>query len=214
MGARHDSRSIRSANKRLPACRMALGVAMLAAMTTGCYGLSAESRYPDLESDESDAKLLTPENQSDPSVSLNEFVISDDLCEGVDVHTETRPIAQDELTRFLERVGAPPAQVKARGNLYWYEFPGDDPDDGDVVRLRLAVLDTPEEAADELHQALLHHGPGWWGVRRSNLSILAPKTGLGTAIAFAMRYKLPCWGALMVAGLDDVYVVPGPYTEM
>ena len=191
-----------------------MGTLTLLALSSGCYGLSSESRYPDLESKETDAVLLTPENEPDPSVDLNEFVISDDLCEGLDVHTETRPIAQDDLTRFLERAGNPPSQVKARGNLYWYEFPGDDPNDGDVVRLRLAVLDSPEEAADELHQSLLQHGPGWWGLRRSNLSILAPKTGLGTAVAFAVRYKLPCWGAMSVAGLDDVYVVPGPYTEM
>ena len=72
--------------------------------------------------------------------------------------------------------------------------------DGDRVRLRLAVLDDPNQAADELHKSLLEHGPGWWGVRRSNLSILAPKGGLGESVAFALRYKLVCWGAMSVAG--------------
>ena len=48
----------------------------------------------------------------------------------------------------------------------------------------------------------------------SNLSILAPKAGTAEAMAFALRYKLPCWGMISMAGLDDVYVVPGPYMEL
>jgi hypothetical protein len=188
---------------------------LIALSTSGCYGLSSESRYPDFESSELDQFARSPEYEKDPSIGIdNDFVITEQLCEGLDTHTETRPIAQDDLLRFLERVGKPPAEIKARGNLYWFEFPGDDPNDGDVVRLRLAVLDSPEEAADELHRSLLQHGPGWWGIRRSNISILAPKSGLGDAMAFAVHYKLPCWGAMMRAGLDDVYVIPGPYTEL
>jgi hypothetical protein len=180
----------------------------------GCQGLDGGSRYPDYSSGEVKNGLLSPENETDPSVSLGEFVVRDEVCEGLDTHTVTQPIAQDDLGRFLAKIGAPPVQVKARGNLYWYDFPGTDADDGDVVRLRLAVLADAEEAADELHQALLQHGPGWWGLRRSNLSILAPKTGITSAMAFALTYKLPCWGMISVAGLDDVYVVPGPYMEL
>ena len=183
--------------------------------TSGCYGLGAESRYPDYDGDALDQGVKTPEYEDDPSLGIdNTFVIDEQICEGIDVHTETRPIAQDDLLRFLERVGKPPSQIKARGNLYWFEFPGEDPDDGDVVRLRLAVLDGPEEAADELHRSLLQHGPGWWGIRRSNISILGPKGSLSEQMGFAIMYKLPCWGAVMRAGLDDVYVIPGPYTEL
>ena len=65
-----------------------------------------------------------------------------------------------------------------------------------------------------LHGALLQHGPGWWGLRRSNLSILAPKASTGEAIALALKYKLICWGMFQQAGVDDVYVVPGPYMEL
>jgi len=37
---------------------------------------------------------------------------------------------------------------------------------------------------------------------------------LSTALAFALKYKLPCWGMFTYGGLDDAYVVPGPYAEL
>jgi hypothetical protein len=191
-----------------------VALAALACLQLGCYGHDAGSTYPDYSSSAVKDGLLSPENEARPSVSIGEFVVRDEVCEGVDTHTVTQLLAQDDLSRFLERIGAPPVQVKARGNLYWYDFPGEDPDDGDVVRLRMAVLSDAEEAADELHQALLQHGPGWWGLRRANLSILAPKAGTAEAMAFAIKYKLPCWGMISMTGLDDVYVVPGPYMEL
>ncbi len=195
-----------------PSDTLALG--FVALVLSGCYGLDAGSEYPSYSSGKVREFLVTPEYEEDPSISIGEFAIGDKVCEGLEIRTEVREIAQDDLARFLERIGAPPVQVKARGNLYWYDFPGTDPEDGDIVRLRLAVLSDAKEAADELHQSLLQHGPGWWGIRRSNLSILAPKAGLAEAMAFALRYKLPCWGMISVAGLDDVYVVPGPYMEL
>ena len=76
------------------------------------------------------------------------------------------------------------------------------------------MLEAAPHASADLHQSLLEHGPGWWGVRRSNLAVLAPKTSLSTALAFAIKYKLPCWGMFTYGGLDDAYVVPGPYGEV
>jgi len=181
---------------------------------SGCYGLDAGSHYPDYSSGDVRERLLSPEHEDGPSVSLSNVVVKDEVCEGVDTHTMTKTIAQDDLARFLEETGQPPVEVKARGNLYWYDFPGSDPDDGDVVRLRLAVLSTPEEAADELHKSLLQHGPGWWGLRRGNVSVLAPKAGLAEALAFALKHKLVCWGMMSYTDLDDVYVIPGPYMEL
>ncbi len=181
---------------------------------TGCVGLEAGSRYPDYSTSEVRKQLLSPENQENPSITLGRFKVRDEACEGIDTHTITSNLSQDDLGRFLEAQGTPAVQVKARGNLYWYDFPGTDPNEGDVVRLRLAVLEDAKQAADELHAALLHHGPGWWGLRRSNLSILAPKAGVTEAMAHALRYKLVCWGMLSMATADDVYVVPGPYMEL
>ncbi len=181
---------------------------------TGCVGLEAGSRYPGYSSSDVRKQLLSPENQEDPSITLGRFKVREEACEGIDTHTITGTLAQDDLARFLEAQGTPAVQVKARGNLYWYDFPGTDADEGDVVRLRLAVLEDSAQAADELHAALLHHGPGWWGLRRSNLSILAPKAGVSEAMAFALRHKLMCWGMASMAQADDVYVVPGPYMEL
>lgn len=192
-------------------------ISLLAALglaSTGCYGLDAGSSYPDYPSKEIRPHLLSPELEDDPSISLNGVIIRDELCEGLDPSTETRALAQDDLSRFLEKAGVPPVEVKARGNLYWFDFPGEDPDDGDVVRLRLAVLEDAKQAADELHRSLLEHGPGWWGLRRSNLSILAPKASLSDALGFVVKHKLACWGMMSYTGLDDVYVVPGPYMEL
>lgn len=189
-------------------------LAMAAPILGGCIGLEAGSTYPDYSSSDVRKLLLTPENDTGPSISVGSFVIRDEACEGLNTAVELRPLAQDDLSRHLNAIGAPDVQVKARGNLYWFDFPGTDPDDGDIVRLRVAVLGDAKEAADELHKSLLEHGPGWWGIRRSNLSILAPKAGTAEAMAFALRYKLPCWGMISYTDLDDVYVVPGPYMEL
>lgn len=177
----------------------------------GCLGLRSGIDYPSYDTGEVRAQLLTPENQRSPTISLGSFKIKDEVCQGIDTHAVTTVLAQDDFTRFLATQGYKDLPVTARGNLYWFDLPGDG--DG-VVRLRLAVLDDAKEAADDLHQSLLQHGPGWWGLRRSNLAILAPKAGVAEAMAFALRYKLVCWGAVAMADADDAYVVPGPYAEL
>jgi hypothetical protein len=191
----------------------ALVLLVAAPWLSGCQGgLEAGSNYPDYEFDVDD-QLLTPENETSPSIDLGGFVIRDEICKGLNTRVEIRELAQDDLAKHLERINSPPVQIKARGNLYWYDFAGDDLGEGEMVRLRLAVLGDAKEAADELHKSILQHGPGWWGFRRSNLSVLAPKASIGEAIEFALRYKLPCWGMMEMANLDDVVVVPGPYME-
>jgi hypothetical protein len=188
-------------------------VLALAPSLCGCQGgLEAGSSYPDYDYDVDD-QLLTAENETSPSISLGDFVVRDEICKGLNTRVEIRELAQDDLSRHLDRINAPPVQIKARGNLYWFDFAGDDLGDGEMVRLRLAVLGDAKEAADELHKSILQHGPGWWGFRRSNLSVLAPKASIGEAIEFALRFKLPCWGMMEMANLDDVVVVPGPYME-
>lgn len=182
---------------------------------TGCVGLSAGVDYPDYSRSDVKQASVTPENEDSPWLGLQTFKIKEDVCKGIDTTPQTNVLNQDDLTRFLQRVaGGSQVEVKARGNLYWFDFPGDDPEAGDVVRLRLAVLDDGKEAANELHKALLEHGPGWWGLRRSNLSVLAPKAGAAEAMAFALKYKLVCWGMFEMAAADDVMVIPGPYMEL
>ena len=80
------------------------------------------------------------------------------------------------------------------------------------IRCALRGLSAARSAATR--RSLLEHGPGWWGLRRSNLAILAPKTSLSEGISFAIKHKLVCWGMFAYTGTDDVYVVPGPYTQL
>ncbi|WP_245678444.1 hypothetical protein [Chondromyces crocatus] len=189
----------------------------LALASAGCSGIDAGVDYPDnLPVGEVDQHLLTPEGEASPSVGLNRFKIKPEVCQGIETHAMTQPLAPDDLARFLESIGASVQPKKARGNLYWFDFPASEKskDSGRrFVRLRLAVLDNSEAASRDLHDALLLHGPGWWGIRRSNLAVLAPKTDLDEALAFAIKYKLVCWGVFTYAGNDDTYVVPGPYLQ-
>jgi hypothetical protein len=176
----------------------------------GCTGLDAGVDYPDEPADW-DRHLVTPENETDPSISLGEFKVHADACKGIPTQPVLQPLAPDELSRFFETQGLKIPARKARDNLYWYDVPNGE---GGFVRLRLAVLPNASAAGKDLHASLLDHGPGWWGVRRSNLAVLAPKAGLGEAVAFAIKHKLFCWGVFTYAGVDDAYVVPGPYGEL
>jgi hypothetical protein len=187
--------------------------AALAVGLTGCAGLESGIDYPDLPSDIG-PHLLTPENQRDPPIVFNRVKIAPQACEKIDTHTISSPLNQEDFSRFLEAQGMKIEPRKARNNLYWYDIPNGQAAPKNFVRLRLAVLEDSPHASADLHQSILEHGPGWWGVRRSNLALLAPKAGLSTALAFALKYKLACWGMFTYGGLDDAYVVPGPYSEL
>lgn len=197
--------SVRKVFAGLLGCTLGLGA-------MGCSGIDAGIEYPD-DLPDPDAKVSTPEGEADPSFTLGELKISPEACKDVDTRTVTQPLTPEDFTRFLEVQGVKIGPKKARGNLYWYDFPNGQEDKG-FVRLRLALLTDAGAAAKDLHGSLLEHGPGWWGVRRSNLAVLAPKAGLKEALAFAIKYKLPCWGIFTYAGNDDAYVVSGPYSEL
>lgn len=189
----------------LPLCA-ALGLSAL-----GCSGIDAGVDYPgDLP--DIDNQVATPEGDADPSISLGEFKFRPELCKDIETRPVTQPLTLDDFARFLEVQGVKITPKKARGNLHWFDFPNGE--EKGFVRLRLAVLGDSNAAAKDLHASLLEHGPGWWGVRRSNLAVLAPKASLREAAAFAVKHKLPCWGVFTYAGLDDAYVVPGPYGEL
>jgi hypothetical protein len=192
-----------------PPTRALRWLPLLAALG-GCAGIDAGVDYPD-GSDDYEQHLRTPEGDSDPSVSLGAFKIAPEACQGLPTQPVVQTLTPDDLARFLEKQGVKVTLRKARENLYWFDFPNGD---GGFVRLRLAVLPSPAAAGKDLHASLLDHGPGWWGVRRGNLAVLAPKAGLGDAVGFAMRNKLVCWGVFTYAGVDDAYVVPGPYSEL
>jgi len=193
----------------------ALSVA-LGAASVGCVGLDAGVDYPSDLPDPGE-QLTTPEGDPDPSVRLNGFVIKDEVCKGLDTHPVTQRLGPEDLARFLETQGVKIEPRKARDNLYWFDFPTGEAKDGEpppFLRLRLAVLDDHFASTRDLQESLLDHGPGWWGLRRSNLAVLIPKTSLSEGVAFALKHKLVCWGMFEYAGTDDVYTVPGPYTEL
>ena len=177
---------------------------------TGCSGIDSPIDYPS-DLGDYEQHLVTPENEGDPSIGFNQFKFKPDLCKGIDTHVVNQPLNQEDFTRFVASIGTKVEAKKARANLYWFDFPGDGED---KVRLRLAILEDAPAAAEDLHASLKEHGPGWWGLRRSNLAILAPKASLDDAAGFAVKYKLVCWGMFTVAGLDDAYVIPGPYMEL
>jgi len=189
-------------------------LAAIALCATGCVGLDAGVEYPDVSDIALDDYLLTPERYEDPSVAFGKFKLSPKVCEGIDTKMVTGPLDQEDMTRFLASRGIEKLPKRARDDLWWFEFLAEEDDPGEgSVRLRLAILKDRNGAAKDLHDSLLQHGPGWWGVRRGNLAMLAPKTSLREALRFAIKYRLVCWGTFTYTGVDDVYVIAGGYSE-
>ena len=165
-----------------------------AAGLTACAGLDAGIDYPsDLPSDLG-PHLLSPENQRDPPHRLQPAQVRAAACDKVDTHTITTPLNQEDFTRFLEAQGVKIEPRKARNNLYWYDFPNGEAAPKNFVRLRLAVLEDSPHASADLHQSILEHGPGWWGVRRSNLALLAPKAELARRARLRHQVQAPLLG--------------------
>ncbi len=185
-------------------------VGIAGAASLGCRGIDAGVEYPD-DLPSLDNQLQTPEGDADPSVTLGAFKFAPNVCQGLDTHAQTALLTPDDFARFLESQGAKVAPLKARPDLFWFDVPTGE--DNKVIRMRLAVLSSSALAAKDLHDSLLDHGPGWWGVRRSNLALLMPKADLDEALAFAVKHKLMCWGIFTYSGRDDAYVVAGPYSE-
>jgi hypothetical protein len=119
---------------------------------------------------------------------------------------------EGSLMRFLQARGYELRRVRARSDLVYVDVMnsgGQQP-----VRLRVAVLPNAQAAGRDLHEALLEHGPGSWGVHRSNLAVLAPIGSPEQVVAFATKTQLACWGVLTTAGRDDTFVITGGYTEL
>lgn len=137
--------------------------------------------------------------------------LSPSVCENELLTPEFNALTEDDLVAFLEKHGYKTRIVRARRDLVYVDVLTSA---NDFVRLRVALLPGAAAAGRELHEAILDHGPGAWGVHRSNLAVLAPIGSYAQIIAFAAESKLSCWGVLTVAGLDDTLVVPGGYMEL
>ncbi|MBN2194444.1 MAG: hypothetical protein JW751_16625 [Polyangiaceae bacterium] len=133
-----------------------------------------------------------------------------DVCAEVPLTPAYERISANALGGFLGDHGFEFKTEAARHDLVYFDvkLPGS------TMRLRVATLGSAPEAARDLHEALLEHGRGSWGVHRSNIAVLAPIGSPSQIVEVAVATKLACWGVLTVAGRDDVFVVPGGYAEL
>jgi hypothetical protein len=119
---------------------------------------------------------------------------------------------EGHLIGFLTKQGVDVRVERARADLVYLNLSGVGTQS--PVRMRVAILKDRGEAGRELHEGILQHGKGSWGVHRSNLAILGPVGSIEDDLRFAAKLKLPCWGVFTVAGEDDTFVVPGGYMEL
>jgi hypothetical protein len=132
------------------------------------------------------------------------------VCNGESLRPEYFRLTEDALVTFLSAHGFQSQTVRARSDLLYVDVTNaaDHP-----VRLRVAILPNAPAAGRDLHEAILQHGTGSWGVHRGNLAVLAPIGDPDEIVSFAAKTKLACWGVLTLAGRDDTFVTPGGYFE-
>ncbi len=133
------------------------------------------------------------------------------VCDGP-AQPERSALGEADFVEFLRQQGFGAQVERPRADLSFVIVTGTGLQG--PVRLRVAILENSDEAGRELHEALLQHGPGSWGVHRSNLAILGPVSDVEQSLTFAAKTKLACWGVFTLAGRDDAYVVPGGYLEI
>jgi hypothetical protein len=134
------------------------------------------------------------------------------LCQGENTDEELNLLGEGDFLTFLSKQGLDARLERQREDLVYVNVTGAGATQ--PVRLRVAILKSSDEAGRELHEALLQHGEGAWGVHRSNLAVLGPIGDPSDDVAFAAKSKLACWGVFTIAGRDDTLVVPGGYFEL
>jgi hypothetical protein len=143
---------------------------------------------------------------------LAEVTFKPGLCEGEPMQPDHGHLDENNLVQFLTRQQLDVRVDRPRADLVYLNINGAGTEA--PVRMRVAILENADQAGNELHEAILQHGEGAWGVHRSNLAALVPVGPYPDAIAFAAKTKLACWGVFTAAGLDDTFVVPGGYLEL
>ena len=143
---------------------------------------------------------------------LAEVRFNPNLCSGEPTQPDHAHLEVDNLVQFLTRQHLDVRIDRPRADLVYLNITGAGTDR--PVRMRVAILENADLAGNELHEALLQHGEGAWGVHRSNLAALVAFGTYSESIAFAAKTKLACWGVFTAAGRDDTFVVPGGYLEL
>lgn len=144
------------------------------------------------------------------STELGKARLEPDACEGYDTSPEHERLSVGAFQRHLDSKGLSYEVSVERGDLHVFDVDYG----GRSTPLRVATLKDRHEAGRHLHDALLEHGQGYWGVHRSNLAVLGPPGSSAEAIGFAVDSGLACWGVLTLVGRDDSFVVPGGYYEL
>lgn len=145
------------------------------------------------------------------ALALGAMRLRPSVCKGIDLHPDYGHLDADAFVAFLKARGFAAQVVQARADLVYVDANLGTPA---PVRFRVAILDAPGAAGRELHEALLQHGEGSWGLHRANLAVLAPNAPLADVVTLSASTKLACWGVMTIAGHDDTYVVPGGYAEL
>lgn len=148
--------------------------------------------------------------QTHHSSSPEEARFGREVCKDYDIRPTYTVNGVDDFEQFLRERGFTIRREDPRRDLSYLDITGAGVKN---LRLRVATLPTPIEAGRDLHEAILQHGMGSWGVHRSRLAVLIPPSDTESAVDFASRSKLACWGEMMIAGRDDTFVVPGGYRE-
>jgi hypothetical protein len=163
--------------------------------------------------DGSDARAYaTSRTDEAPSADPDGLRFKPGVCSAEDLRPDGRLLTEGNLLEFLARQQFDVRIERPRSDLIYVTVTGAGTEA--PVRLRVAILKSAAEAGRELHEAILQHGPGSWGVHRSNLAVLGPIGSVPDDLTFAAKTKLPCWGMFIVAGRDDTYAVPGGYREL
>lgn len=171
------------------------------------------SELPLVVTEQSDWRAyVTARDGGPPSLDPAAIRFRAGLCDGEDLRPEMSTLNEEHLIGFLRKQGVDVRVERQRADLVYLNLAGVGTES--PVRLRVAILKDADQAGRELHEALLQHGPGWWGVHRSNIAVLGPGGSLEDDLRFAARLKLPCWGVFTVAGRDDTFAVPGGYLEL
>jgi hypothetical protein len=148
--------------------------------------------------------------RSQPSLELGNLRLLPSVCAGMNLSPEYRRLTADDFIHQLNVAGFSYHIERAREDLIYVDVSYG----STTSRFRVATLASATDAARHLHEAILEHGQGSWGVHRSNIAILGPIDNLPGIVDFAVSSKLACWGVLTVAGRDDCFAVPGGYQEL
>jgi hypothetical protein len=163
--------------------------------------------------DGTDYRTFVQTRSGGPSgADYDQYRFRPETCEGISLEPDVSQLDANHLLRFLERQNFEVQIERPRADLVYFIVTN--AGTAQPVRLRVAILGSADLAGDELHHAMLQHGNGSWGVRRSNLAVLGPIGTPEDDLAFAGKTKLACWGMFMMAGRDDTIAVPGGYREL